>query len=133
MAPDQPEPAFVWDDSGDDSLLWAEPDSSETEDRNASTTRSNPGMLAVFGGLYAVWFLAWVLGVVALPAQPASSVVDAVMYQFGEFLAIVATPLWGALAWKLTVGSKRSPRALWMTLGLVVLFPLPLVLPVVFA
>jgi hypothetical protein len=89
-------------------------------------------MLAVFGGLYAVWTLAWVLGVVALPTQQASSVVDAVMYQFGEFLAIVAMPLWGALSWKLTAGSARSTRALWMILGLVVLFPVPLVLPVVF-
>jgi hypothetical protein len=88
-------------------------------------------LLAVFGGLYAVWTIAWVLAIVAAPTQQASSLLDAIMYQFGEFLAIVAAPLWFGVVWWLTAGAGTRPRLAWLVAGLVVLFPLPLVLPVV--
>ena len=131
MATKDNEPAFVWDEPGDDSLVSAGPENSGSAETKSTSPRKNPGVLAIFGGLYAVWSLAWVLGVVALPSQPASSLLDAVMYQFGEFLAIIATPLWGGAVWWLTEGSARRIRVFWMTLGLVVLVPLPLILPVV--
>jgi hypothetical protein len=89
--------------------------------------------LAVFGGLYAVWTIAWVLAIVAAPTQQASSLLDAIMYQFGEFLAIVAAPLWFGIVWWLSSGAGAKPRMAWLVACLVVVFPLPLVLPEDFA
>jgi hypothetical protein len=90
-------------------------------------------LLSVFGGLYAVWTIAWVLAIVAAPTQQASSLLDAIMYQFGEFLAIVASPLWFGVVWWLSGSAGVRPRLSWLVAGLVVVFPLPLVLPVVFS
>jgi hypothetical protein len=91
----------------------------------------NPVLLAVFGGLYAVWTVAWVLAIVAAPTQQASSLLDAIMYQFGEFLAIVAAPLWFGIVWWLSAGAGTKARLTWLVAGLVLVFPLPFVLPVV--
>lgn len=134
MASDPTEPAFVWDDSQDDSLLAGEAEESETASPSAEKPqRKNPLALAVFGGLYAAWSLAWVLGVVAAPNQLASSLLDAVMYQFGEFLAMVVAPVTFGVLWWLTSDAPTVRRGVVLTLGLVVLVPLPLILPVVLA
>lgn len=126
MSPDPSEPAFDWGES-DDALVLGD----ETKPKTASSRvrSNNPVMLAVFGGLYAVWSVAWVLGVVASPTQQASSVLDAVMFQFGEFLGMVATPLWCGVVWWLTSGSSLLTRGALLVAGLVLLFPFPLVLP----
>ena len=129
MTSDSREPAFDWGES-DEGLV--------VEGRDVAPVAplpktENPVLLAVFGGLYAVWTIAWVLAIVAAPTQQASSLLDAIMYQFGEFLAIVAAPLWFGIAWWLSAGAGTKPRLAWLVAGLVVLFPLPLVLPVVFS
>ena len=80
-----------------------------------------------------MWTIAWVLAIVAAPTQQASSLLDAIMYQFGEFLAIVSAPLWFGVVWWLSAGAGTRPRLAWFVAGLVVLFPLQLVLPVVFS
>jgi len=133
MPADPHEPAFVWDDSQDDSLVSGDADqeSEASPGRDQKEPRKNPLTLAVFGGLYAVWSLAWVLGVVAAPSQPASSLLDAIMYQFGEFLAIVATPVTFGVLWWLTRSSRAAVRVGLLSAGLIVLVPLPLILPVV--
>jgi hypothetical protein len=129
MTSDSREPAFDWGES-DEGLV--------VEGRDVAPVAplpktENPVLLAVFGGLYAVWTIAWVLAIVAAPTQQASSLLDAIMYQFGEFLAIVAAPLWFGIVWWLSAGAGTKPRLAWLVAGLVVLFPLPLVLPVVFS
>jgi len=131
MSPDPSEPAFDWGES-DDALVLGE-DQQKPKTESARVSSNNPVMLGVFGGLYAVWSVAWVLGIAASPTQQASSVVDAVMFQFGEFLGMVATPLWFGVVWWLSSGSSRALRLSLLILGLVVLLPLPLILPVVIA
>lgn len=129
MTTDPRESAFDWGES-DDALVLGD----EKADQPPKSTRArsqNPAILAVFGGLYAVWSVAWVLGVVAAPTQQASSVLDAVMFQFGEFLGMVAAPLWFSVVWWLTSGSSRVVRVVLLLIGLVVLLPLSLILPVV--
>ena len=128
MTTDSREAAFDWGESDDGLVLGNE---QEERSKRERTRSQNPAMLAVFGGLYAVWSVAWVLGVVAAPTQQASSVLDAVMFQFGEFLGMVATPLWFAVVWWLTSESPRATRLALLVTGLVVLLPLPLILPVV--
>jgi len=126
MTTDSREAAFDWGESDDGLVLGNEQEERSKRERARS---QNPAMLAVFGGLYAVWSVAWVLGVVAAPTQQASSVLDAVMFQFGEFLGMVATPLWFAVVWWFGSESPRLARVLLLTAGLVILFPMPLVLP----
>jgi hypothetical protein len=129
MTSDSREPAFDWGES-DEGLVVEGRDVAPAAPRPKT---ENPVLLAVFGGLYAVWTIAWVLAIVAAPTQQASSLLDAIMYQFGEFLAIVAAPLWFGIVWWLSAGAGTKPRLAWLVAGLVVLFPLPLVLPVVFS
>ena len=126
MTSDSREPAFDWGES-DEGLVVEGRDVAPVAPRPKT---ENPVLLAVFGGLYAVWTIAWVLAIVAAPTQQASSLLDAIMYQFGEFLAIVAAPLWFGIVWWLSAGAGTNPRLAWLVAGLVVVFPLPLVLPV---
>jgi hypothetical protein len=127
MSPDPSEPAFDWGES-DDALVLGD-DQKKPKTESAAVSSNNPVILGVFGGLYAVWSVAWVLGVVASPPQQASSVVDAVMFQFGEFLGMVASPLWFGVVWWLSSESSRLARGALLIAGLVILFPFPLVLP----
>ena len=123
MVSDSREPAFDWGESDGGLVV-------EGRDVAPATPRpktENPVLLSVFGGLYAVWTIAWVLAIVAAPTQQASSLLDAIMYQFGEFLAIVASLLWFGVVWWLTAGVRT--RAILLAGGLVALFPLPLVIP----
>jgi hypothetical protein len=129
MTSDSREPAFDWGES-DEGLVVDGRDVAPVAPRPKT---ENPVLLAVFGGLYAVWTISWVLAIVAAPTQQASSLLDAIMYQFGEFLAIVAAPLWFGIVWWLSAGAGTKPRLAWLVAGLVVLFPLPLVLPLVFS
>ena len=127
MVSDSREPAFDWGESDEGLVV-------EGRDVAPGTPRpktENPVLLSVFGGLYAVWTVAWVLAIVAAPPQQASSLLDAIMYQFGGFLAIVAAPLWFGVVWWLSSGTGGTARLVWLAAGLVVLFPLLLVLPVV--
>ena len=123
MTSDSREPAFDWGESDEGLVL-------EGRDVTPATPRpktENPVLLAVFGGLYAVWTIAWVLAIVAAPTQQASSLLDAIMYQFGEFLGIVAAPLWFGVVWWLTTAVRT--RVIFLVAGLVALVPLPLFLP----
>jgi hypothetical protein len=129
MTSDSREPAFDWGESDEGLAV----EGRDVTPVNPRPKTENPVLLAVFGGLYAVWTIAWVLAIVAAPTQQASSLLDAIMYQFGEFLAIVAAPLWFGIVWWLSAGAGAKPRLAWLVAGLVVVFPLPLVLPVVFA
>jgi F0F1-type ATP synthase assembly protein I len=128
MAADSREPAFVWDESDDD-LSQDEAPESGADAREQGRVR-NPAIVAVFGGLYAVWAVAWVLAVASAPAQPASSLLDAIMFQFGEFLAVVVTPLWFGVVWWKTQETRERTRVWLLVLGLVLLVPAPLIIPV---
>jgi hypothetical protein len=129
MVSDSREPAFDWGESDEGLVV----EGREVAPATPRPKTENPVLLSVFGGLYAVWTIAWVLAIVAAPTQQASSLLDAIMYQFGEFLAIVAAPLWFGVVWWLRAGAGTKPRLAWLVAGLVVLLPLPLVLPVVFS
>jgi hypothetical protein len=129
MSSDSREPAFDWGESDEGLVV----ESREVAPATPRPKTENPVLLSVFGGLYAVWTIAWVLAIVAAPTQQASSLLDAIMYQFGEFLAIVASPMWFGVVWWLSGSAGFRPRLAWLVAGLVVVFPLPLVLPAVFS
>jgi hypothetical protein len=123
MSSDSREPAFDWGESDEGLVV----EGRDVAPAAARPKTENPVLLAVFGGLYAVWTVAWVLAIVAAPTQQASSLLDAIMYQFGEFLGIVAAPLWFGVVWWLTTAVRT--RVIFLVAGLVALVPLPLFLP----
>jgi hypothetical protein len=123
MSSDSREPAFDWGESDEGLVV----EGRDVAPAAARPKTENPVLLAVFGGLYAVWTVAWVLAIVAAPTQQASSLLDAIMYQFGEFLGIVAAPLWFGVVWWLTTAVRT--RVIFLVAGLVALVPFPLVLP----
>lgn len=83
----------------------------------------------VLGGVYLVYSVGWILAVGTLPLQGATLLIE-VMYQFGEFLAIIACALWFGTVMALTRGGRPAVRLGWLALGALVLVPWPLLLAV---
>lgn len=83
---------------------------------------------AVGAVLYLAYSIAWIVGVGRLPLSGPTLVLE-VLYQFAEFLAIVASALWFVAAVMLTAG-RVGRRAGWLALGSLVLLPWPFVLGV---
>jgi len=78
--------------------------------------------------LYLAYAIAWIVGVGGLQVSGPTLVLE-VLYQFAEFLAIIASPLWFMATLLLTPGRARR-RLGWLALGALVLLPWPLVLGV---
>lgn len=75
---------------------------------------------------YLVLTIGWIFAV-----QLADSPVPlfaAILWQFGEFLAMLAAPLWFAATLTLTRDARPRVRVGWLALGTLVLLPWPLVL-----
>lgn len=75
---------------------------------------------------YLVLTIGWIFAV-----QLADSPVPlfaAILWQFGEFLAMLAPPLWFAATLTLTRDARPRVRVGWLALGTLVLLPWPLVL-----
>ena len=69
----------------------------------------------------------WILAAQDL-SSGSVSLFGGILWQFGEFLAILAAPLWFAATLTLTRGSRPLVRVGWLALGLAVVFPWPLLL-----
>jgi hypothetical protein len=79
----------------------------------------------LFGLGYLALTVGWILGTGFTSSGSTSVLVD-ILWQFGEFTAIVAAPLWFGATLLLTRGSRMLVRAGWLLLGLGVLLPWPL-------
>ena len=100
---------------------------SATGDRAAAGPR-------LFTALFAVVYLAltvgWIIGIGLVPLSGPTVAIE-IMYQFSEFLAIIAAPLWFAAVVSLTrEGQRAAHRFGWFALGTLVLLPWPIVLGV---
>ena len=115
----------------DDDALRFDPFEEEAESSAPEEREPEFWLTALFGGLYLMWGIAWVVGLANLPGGYATGVIDAAFFGFGQFLAYIAAPLWfvavlaGAQEW-----SKRR-RFGAMLLGLILLLPWPFILPAV--
>jgi hypothetical protein len=76
----------------------------------------------VFAGLYLLYTIGWFVAVLRNTFTLAGLVPE-IMYQLGEFLAIVAPGVWFGAVVVLTRG--RRARVLGLALGVVVLIPWP--------
>ena len=79
----------------------------------------------MFAGLYLLYTIGWFAAVLRNTLTLAGLIPE-IMYQFGEFLAIVAPVLWLGTALLLTRGRRPLVRVLWLVVGMVVLVPWPI-------
>jgi hypothetical protein len=76
---------------------------------------------------YVVIAIGWIFAVQQLSSGSAS-LFGEILWQFGEFLAILAAPVWFAATLTLTKAHRPLVRVGWLALGVGLLLPWPLVL-----
>lgn len=145
--PDDPDDdaALRWDDVDDASYDLgpapggeAEAAPAESGEATASAggaagERGRSALLAatsVFGGIYLMYAVGWIIGVAQLPLS-GTDLLQEVTYQFAEFLAIIAAPMWFVASVVLSRGRGAVHRLGWLALGTLVLVPWPFLLGVV--
>lgn len=90
-------------------------------------SRGRSAATVAFAVPYVVIAIGWIFAVQQL-SSGSTSLFGEILWQFGEFLAILAAPLWFAATLTLTKGHRPLVRVGWLALGLGVLVPWPLVL-----
>lgn len=96
-------------------------------DAGEPVARANPVLLVaygVFGGVYLLYSIGWVLAV-QRNAFAAANLFTEIMYQFGEFLAIISPLLFFGLVFLLTRGRRPAARLLLLAAGAALLAPWP--------
>jgi hypothetical protein len=86
-------------------------------------------LTAFFGLVYVAYSLGWIIGINLVPLNGPTLVIE-VMYQFSEFLTILASAIWFATVLSLTRKGRAVHRFGWLALGTLVLIPWPIVLGV---
>jgi hypothetical protein len=84
----------------------------------------------LFGAVYLVFTIGWILAVQRTDAGT-TDLLPQILWQFGEFTAIVAAPLWFGATVTLTREKRTLARAGWLALGAGLLIPWPLILFVI--
>jgi hypothetical protein len=140
MNADRSEDALDWGDPDDAS--WLDPAAHPASDPAPEHASAPPGERAtsahsavtaatgLLGGVYLAYAVGWILSVGTLPVA-GSTVLIEVMYQFGEFLAIVACALWFGTVMAITRGGRPATRLGWLALGTLLLIPWPLIIAVI--
>lgn len=82
--------------------------------------------LVVFAAPYLALSVGWIFAV-QLYSSP-SDLFAGILWQFGEFLTMLAAPLWFAATLTLTPQSRPLVRVGWLALGLFVLLPWPVLI-----
>ena len=81
----------------------------------------------LFGAIYLVFTIGWILAVQRTDAGT-TDLLPQILWQFGEFTAIVAAPLWFGATVSLTRDKRVLLRVGWLALGAGLLVPWPLIL-----
>ncbi len=82
-------------------------------------------LTGVFGVVYLALTVGWILGV-QYTGSGSTDLATEVLWQFGEFTAIVAAPLWFGATLTLTRAGRLVTRIGWLALGAGLLVPWPL-------
>ncbi|MFN4002996.1 hypothetical protein [Microcella sp.] len=86
-------------------------------------------LTGLFALVYLAWSVGWIIGIGLVPLSGPTVLLE-VLYQFSEFLAIIASALWFAAVVALTRDGRAAHRIGWLALGTLVLVPWPVVLGV---
>lgn len=111
---------------GGDTLV-AAPGEAEHDEPAVPGSRGRAIAAAAFVIPYLAWTVGWVLVVQRL-SSGSTSLPTEILWQFGEFLAMLAAPLWFAATLTLTRTARPVLRVGWLALGLGMLTPWPFVL-----
>ena len=77
----------------------------------------------IIAGVYALYTVGWATTILRGTGTMTNLFAE-IMFQFGEFLAIAAAPLWFASVLYLTRGRRPALRLIWLLVGLVLLVPI---------
>jgi len=83
----------------------------------------------IIAGIYALYTVGWATTILRGTGTMTNLFAE-IMFQFGEFLAIAAAPLWFASVLFLTRGRRPALRLVWLLVGLVLLVPIQSVMGV---
>jgi hypothetical protein len=111
--------------AGEGAPVAVTPDDADDEDE-APGSRGRRIATVAFAVPYLALAIGWIFSVqlVDSPGQ----LFGAVLWQFGEFLAMLAAPLWFAATLTLSRDALPRMRVGWLALGLLVLLPWPIIL-----
>ncbi|WAB81793.1 hypothetical protein OVN18_01880 [Microcella daejeonensis] len=155
MSSDRPDDALSWGDEADASYVDPgrdELDDLDPDERSAGGSGAgadgdaDPALAAgrapgdrrrtaitlatgILAGVYLMYSVGWILGIQLLSLTGPTLLIE-IMYQFGEFLAIIASALWFATTIALTRDGRPAARLGWLALGTLVLVPWPFLLGV---
>lgn len=110
--------------------LAAETTAPAASDAEAEPAAMSPAMLlfvGIFGGIYLLYAVGWVIGGLNLKPLANLIVADA-MYVPWFILAVAAPALWMLTVWVLTRGAQAWIRVLLLLAGAVLLVPWPFVM-----
>ena len=82
-------------------------------------------LLGVFGGVYLLYTLGWILSVLRVQ-NTAAEPLSQFMFALGMWLAVLAPALWFGVTFALTRGRTKA-RLVWLLVGAVVLVPVAFV------
>ena len=107
--------------------------SASTVDEAAGVDEGSPAqpgsaelvLLGVFGGVYLLYTLGWILSVLRVQ-NTAAEPLSQFMFALGMWLAVLAPALWFGVTFALTRGRARA-RLVWLLVGAVVLLPIAFV------
>jgi hypothetical protein len=97
------------------------------EPRDAPGSGARRAATVAFAVPYLAIAIGWIFAVQQL-SSGSSSLFTEILWQFGEFLAMLSGPLWFAATLTLTREHRPLVRVGWLALGLGVLLPWPLIL-----
>jgi len=99
-------------------------DAARARDRSAARATLLTGLFAV---VYLAYSVGWIIGVGLVPLSGPTLLIE-VMYQFSEFLTMIASALWFGAVVALTRGGRAAHRFGWLAIGTLVLIPWPILL-----
>lgn len=97
----------------------------EDDDSTAQPGSAELVLLGVFGGVYLLYTLGWILSVLRVQ-NTAAEPLSQFMFALGTWLAVLAPALWFGVTFALTRGRARA-RLVWLLVGAVVLLPVAFV------
>lgn len=138
----------TFDSDDTEALGWAgdDPDDARTRIKDAPTSSHDnvtgdtpvrdlpkaqssawPVVYGIFAGFYSLYVVGWALYIFNHPV-PHTDLLQAIMTELGEALAIVAPIFWFFAAMVMVEKERKVLRLVWLAIGLVVLMPLPFML-----
>jgi hypothetical protein len=103
------------------------PPAASVRSRRSTSALAALVVTVLLGGALAAETALWAIGVQHPVVSSVGPLLQRALFQFGEFLAILACPLWFGVTVALTRG-RPLRRALWLGGGVVLLLPWPYLL-----